>query len=325
MHALISGATGFVGSHLADTLHVKGFEVSCLVRPTSDRRWIRDKPFHRLEVDYYSVDHLERAMKGITHIFNVAGVVTSHDDREYFRGNWGVTHNLMLAAQRNPDKIERFVHVSSLAAVGPSKQGEPVDEKTPCAPVSEYGRTKLMAENEVLAAKDRIPVTVIRPPIVYGPRDQGMLVIYKMVKKGIVPRVGAKRLLSLVSVYDLCNGLARAAVEKAAAGEVYFVTDDRIFSFDYLVQVMSYAMKKKVKRVNIHPRVAGGIMGGIAGVFSLLGIKTMITKDKAAEATQLNWVCSGKKFAKQFDFPIQVRLEEGLTDTIRWCLEQKAI
>jgi nucleoside-diphosphate-sugar epimerase len=325
MHALISGATGFVGSHLAETLHKQGFKVSCLVRPTSDRKWIKDKPFYRLEVDFYSVDHLARAMKDVTHIFHCAGVISSHDDREYFRGNWGVTHNMMLAAQKHSGQIERFVYVSSLAAVGPAKNGAPVDENTPCAPVSEYGKTKLLGENEVLAAKDRLPVTVIRPPIVYGPRDSGLQVVYKIVNKGLVPRVGAKRLLSLVSVQDLCEGIARAAIDKGAAGQVYFVTDERIFSFDFLVQVIAYALKKKVKWVNIHPRLAGGIMGGLASLFSALGIKSMITKDKAAEAVNANWICTGKKFTNQFGMASKVKMEDGMIQTVKWYLEQKLI
>jgi nucleoside-diphosphate-sugar epimerase len=325
MHALISGGTGFIGSHLADALFRAGYKVSILVRPTSSRKWIKDKPYARLEVDYYNVDHLDRAMKGVTHVFHVAGVITANDEREYFRGNWGLTHNMVLAAQRHAGQIERFVHVSSLAAVGPAKNGTPVDEKTECHPVSEYGRTKLLAEKEVLGMKDKVPVTIVRPPIVYGPRDTGMLVIYKMVKQGIVPRVGAKRRLSLLSVYDLCNAIVKLASDKAAAGETYFVTDERVYSFDEIVQAAAKPMNQKVKWVNIHPTLAGGIMEGLASMFSLLGIKSMITKDKASEAVEMNWVCTGKKFADQFGMTPQVKLDEGMADTIRWYLDQQIL
>jgi nucleoside-diphosphate-sugar epimerase len=322
MHALISGATGFVGSHLADYLHAQGSQVSCLVRPTSDRKWIKEKPYARLEVDYFNVAHLARAMKDVTHVFHCAGVITAADEREFYRGNCGATRNLLLAAKNMSGQIKKFVHVSSLAAVGPAEGRTPLDESAPCRPVSEYGRTKLLAEEEVLKAKEELPVTVIRPPTVYGTRDTGLQVVYRIVNRGMVPRVGAQRLMSLVSVQDLARALARAAVERAAEGQVYFVADESVFTFDQIVRVAARALDRKIRWVNVSPFVAGGIMGGLASVFSLLGVRSMITKDKAREVEQRNWICSGRKFAAQFNMPTQVKMEEGLAETVRWYRDQ---
>src|SRR5882672_707690 len=170
--ALVTGATGFVGSHLVDLLLERGWRVSALVRKSSNLRWIEDKPVQR-------VDPETSPFPDCDVLFHVAGVIRADTYADYLAGNRDLAVRVFEAA-----RAKRFVHVSSLAAAGP---GEALDESTPCRPISLYGRSKWEGELAVWARRVRVPVTVIRPPVVYGPRDFGLFDLYVTVAKGLRP------------------------------------------------------------------------------------------------------------------------------------------
>src|SRR5438105_10238363 len=171
MRVLLTGGSGFLGSFVAEQLAAEGHVVRALVRPRSERKVLDKLP--RVELAPGAIEDrasLGAAVDGVDAVVHVAGIVKARRPAEFFEVNTQGTRNLLEAAMRRP--VPRFVYVSSLAAVGPSADGTPVPDDVEPRPVTHYGRSKLEAERAVLAAKDRLHVTVVRPPLIYGPRDR---------------------------------------------------------------------------------------------------------------------------------------------------------
>src|SRR5215216_7652976 len=136
---LVTGATGFVGSHLVDRLLERGRAVKCLVRETSNLRYLKDP---RIEFIYGGLDEAtdwDEALSGVDMIYHVAGTTFARRAKDYFTTNQKGTESILAAALKRRDQIKRFVQISSLAAVGPGRDGKPVDEETRPAPITPYG------------------------------------------------------------------------------------------------------------------------------------------------------------------------------------------
>src|ERR1041385_4347690 len=190
MLVLITGATGFIGSHLAEELHKKGYKLRCLVRKTSNLVWLEHLPVEYVYGDLFDEEILKKSGKGVDYIYHVAGLTKAKTREEYFRGNHLATKNLFHAAREAKSNLKRFVLVSSLAAVGPSLNGSPVDERTAYHPITAYGESKMEAEKECLNAAHSVPMTIARPPAVYGPRDKDVFEFFNTMNKGLQPMIG---------------------------------------------------------------------------------------------------------------------------------------
>ena len=197
--AIVTGASGFVGSHLAELLLEKGWRVTAALRQSSQRRWLEGSAMEFLEIDFTRPFRLPPCDV----VFHVAGVLRADTWHGYLEGNRDLARRVFEASSAS-----RFVHVSSLAVQGPRAEA---DETTPCEPISMYGKSKGEGEREVWTRRDRLPVTVIRPPVVYGPRDLGLLELFKVVASGIRPIIGGPKRLSIIHVRDLVEGMLAAA------------------------------------------------------------------------------------------------------------------
>src|SRR5258708_23315849 len=226
---LITGASGFVGSHLAEALAQKKVKVKLLVRPTSRLPF---KVTANMELCYGDVTDLEsvkKAATGVKVIYHLAGILRGSDYEHFKSVNADGTRNVWITAEKVKG-LRRLVYISSLSAAGPSEAHSSIDESTPCHPVSFYGQTKLMGEEIALSYAKKIPVTVLRPAAVYGPRETDIFAYFKMVRQGVVlvPGDGSQK-ISFVHVMDLVDAILRAAHSTRAKGRVFFVFDGKSY------------------------------------------------------------------------------------------------
>ena len=172
MRVLITGATGFIGSHVAEFLHKKGYEIIVIVRESSNRKWIEHLPIKYFSGNLLDKNLIKDAVDGVDYVYNIAGVTKARTKQEYFLSNYEATKVLLEATLEQNPNIKRFVHVSSQTVTGPSTNGKPVNEDTPCRPITTYGLSKYEAEKECKKLMGDIPITIVRPSAVYGPRDK---------------------------------------------------------------------------------------------------------------------------------------------------------
>jgi len=198
---LVTGGAGFVGSHLVDALLARDIPVRALVRPETDRRWLSRVDFALGDIgDPHGEDALLRAAEGCDVVYHVAGITQAKTKGAFTRINAEGAGRMGRAAARAA--VPRFVLVSSLAAGGPARAGRPRTEGDPDMPVGGYGRSK--REGEVRASEAFGPVVTVRPPVVYGPRDAALAILFRMADRGFLPLPGGLlQRLSLVHAKDL--------------------------------------------------------------------------------------------------------------------------
>ncbi len=324
MKALVTGATGFIGSHLVDALLERGIEVRCIVRRQSNRRWLAGKPIELVEASLTEPASLPAAVKGVDVIYHVAGLIAARSMAEFMRGNRDATMNLLQAALRYAPNLQRFLFLSSLAAVGPAPSlSEPVTEETPYHPLTAYGKSKRAAEEAVLAVAEQLPVTIVRPPAVYGPRDAATLPFFRSVRLGIAPLIGFRdKYLSLIHVRDLVRGILLAAEAQRAIGRVYFISSEEYYTWEQLAEVARIAVgRRRVWRL----RIPHGIVMGIASIAEVAGWFTrrppVFDFEKGRDIVQSYWICSPERARKELGYRQTVGLVEGMRETVAWYRE----
>ena len=324
MKVLLTGGSGFLGSYVAEQLVAEGHTVRALVRPRSDKRVLeklRSAEFAPGAIE--DAASLTAAVAGVDAIVHVAGIVKARKPADFFAVNTQGTRNLLDAALARGG-IKRFVYVSSLAAVGPSHDGSPVHEDAEPRPVTHYGRSKLDAERAVLAAGDRMPVTVIRPPMIYGPRDRETLAFFTSVRNGVLPMTGdGSNTLSVVYVADCAAAVVRAVTREAPSGKAYFVEDGAVYVWREALKEIETALGK---RAFIRVGMPMGVVKMAAAATqlwgSLTGTAQMLTLDKVNELTQPHWVCEGSGARRDLGWEPRVRWAEGVLEAVKWYREQ---
>ncbi len=313
MKALVTGATGFIGSHLVGALVREGFDVTCLVRSASSLKYIEDFPVKLVIGDCTDRGSLSRAVQGADYIFHLAGLTKTCCESESFNANAKGTENLISTVLEHNPGIKRFVYLSSLAAAGPSGDGKPLKEDCATLPVSIYGKTKLEGEKTVYAYRDKLPVTIIRPPAVYGPRDRDLLVFFKMVKSGLIPYWG-KGYYSFLYVEDLIHGIIISALDEGAQGEIFFMSDGNIYPIDEVIDAISDAVQKRPVRLSI-PRFFMPVIGFAS---EKLRGTNIINSDKIKEMKHSYWICDTLKAVTKLNFEPKVKIKEGAKWTADW-------
>src|SRR3990172_1469949 len=317
MNILLTGATGFIGSHLARRLHRQGHTLRAITRKSSDKKWIGDIPIAYVEGDYGNATFLREAVSGVDMMYHVAGVTKARTKEEYFRGNHMVTRNLLSAVLDANPRIGRFVHVSSGAAVGPATPGTPVDETTPFHPITTYGVSKMRAEKECLAAMEKIPVTIVRPPAVYGPRDTDIFEFFRTMNIGLQPLIGFReKLVSIIHVSDLVDGIVLAGESPRAAGQTYFISGEKYFTLLHLGDVTAAVMGRRPVRIKI-PEWCVYTIGALAQFFASFGGRpAVLNLEKARDIVQDAWTFDGSKAVRELGFGEKFTLEEGIRVTL---------
>ncbi|MFU8861110.1 MAG: NAD-dependent epimerase/dehydratase family protein [Cyclonatronaceae bacterium] len=315
MKAFITGGTGFIGSHLADTLAGDGHEVRCLVR--KNEKWLQGLDYTRIRGDLHDLVALGQGMDGVDVIFHLAAVVSANKQSEFTYSNVEATENVLRLAMKA--RVPKVIILSSLAATGPSFN-RPVTETDPLMPVSMYGESK--KEMELLVNKlagDRISVTIIRPPAVYGPREEQIYTFFKTAARGLCTIIGDghSTRISLVHVRDVVHGMMLAAAYQNPGVNTYFISSEETYTWHQIRDATSEALGRKLYTVHVSPDMVKKIAGMIESAASFFGHYPVINREKANELV-LEWTCSVDKARDELGYRQQVSLREGIHNTISW-------
>lgn len=314
---LITGANGFVGSHIVDALLREGYEVRAAVRATSDLTWLQDKPVTKVNAPLDDLDALRRATEGVDYIIHNAGVTRQPHRSLYFLHNTEATRRLFdVVAEVNPT-LKRFVFVSSQAAGGPEVNGHPRTEKDTPLPRSDYGRSKLLAEEWLLRNRKRLPISIIRPPSVYGPRDTAFLPLVKMIEKGVAPLIGRGSTLNLIHVQDLARQVVIQMTHPGAEGEIFNAAPFPAITQLHFNEVVAEVLGVKPRTINVPDAL---LRYGYPLVYPLIGLfgKPPIQPDKLPEMLEPRWIFSGEKARTLLGYEGRIPLHAGMGQTIEW-------
>jgi len=318
VRVLVTGGTGFIGSHLVERLLQKDAHVVCLVRQERNLRWLKGLPVETVVGDLTRLGSLAGTIEGFDCLYHVAGVVRVSHPRQFQVVNQVGTRNLMEACLRAKHPPSRFVHVSSQAAVGPSDGGPPVSEEREPCPVYPYGESKLQGEREVLSRKDRLNVVVVRPPIVYGPRDRALLPLFRLVRHGFCPIVGkAERRFSFCYVEDLVQGLLLAGESQGPSGRIYHIASEGAYTWEEVGKVAAAVLGVKARRVQVPHRLLA-FLAPLLEVWGRLSGKPALLDRGLVTAMARSWVLDISKAKRELSFAPRFDIKEGIERTIQW-------
>jgi len=321
---LLTGATGFIGLTLAERLRARGHAVRALARASSQVEELSGLGVEISRGDVTDPRSLPAAVDGCEAVVHLAGLTKALGPEGYRRVNVLGARNLAVAcvaARPRP----ALVLVSSLAAAGPAQAGRPRREEDPPAPVSAYGRSKLEGENEVRALAGRLEATVVRPPVVYGPRDREFLPpLFRMARLGMVLKAGfGDKRYSVVHVEDLAEGILAAAergrrLSRSGTEGIYFLADGAEHRWDDIARAASQAVGTRA-RVVPFPEAAGWLLAaGSSLVSGLTRRPAMLSLDKMNEIRQAAWTCAIDRAVAELGFEPRFPLAEGMRQSAEW-------
>lgn len=301
MKVLITGATGFLGVPLVARLADAGHTVRAVVRATSRTDLIEGLGAECVVADLHDGEALRGATEGVDAVVHAAGGGRNRSRAQIYADNRDTTATLIEACRGR--SLRRFVHISSLAATGPSRDGAAPVER---APTSHYGRSKAAAEDVVLAAKDAFPVTVLRPCAVYGPGDSAMVPVFRMADRGWLVLPGPARGTAFVHRDDCVSAIVAALEVDHPSGRAYGVAE-RVVRNDELPTLIARAVGRNPRVV----KVPGPVLKTIGLVW-----------DKAADLAQPYWICESAALRDELGWSPSIPIEHGFAQTMAWYREE---
>jgi len=329
-NVLLTGASGFVGSNLVEALIARGDHLTCLVRNTSQVDRLQSLGIALAHGDVTDRQSLRGPLAGKTVVYHLAGYTKAHRVKQFYEVNGQGTGNVAQVCAEQPEPPV-LVIVSSLAAAGRAPAGRPRTEADPPAPVSHYGRSKRAGELAARRWADRVPITIVRPPIVLGRADHEGLAMFRCVAKfGVHLLPGCfSRKFSVIDAADLAELLILAAgrgtriapdeTDKATARGTYFAACQEDPSYAELGQMIAKALGRS--RVILLPIPYAGVWAGAAGLELIARVRRQplwLNLDKAREITAGSWTCSPRAAEEELGFSITTPLIERLRQAAQW-------
>lgn len=323
MKALVTGSTGFIGSHLVEALIHEGHEVSCFVRPQSSTHWIKKQKVTLASGDYEDPSSLNRAVSGVDVVFHVGACIQAPDWNTYFCANTTCTANLLQACVEVNPGLRRFVFVSSISAGGPSEPGVLKKESDPDQPVNMYGRSKLLAEEAVREYENQLPVVIIRPPNVLGLRQKELTFVLQLIKKRIIPLFGGRRRrTSIIFVQDLVRAMILTAVDDRAIANTYYVTDNQTYSWRDMLMCLARELGILPWVLKIPYPVLYAVALVLEGISKILRSEPAISRESLRMTRQYDWIYDSAKIERELGFRPNILFKEGIGQIVKDCREQ---
>ena len=334
MRILVTGAAGFMGSHLVESLAAEDNDIVSLVKPGGDTSFISDTKTDIIYGDLCDRDSLQAATEGVEVVYHLAAIPkweANVSQQQYVVVNIEGTRNLFEASALSG--VKKVLFVSSLDTTGPSIDGNPVNEETEPRPKNIYGRTKL--EGERIARdyyeKRALEVVIVRLPMVYGPRNLLHLKRYfSTVKSGYYPIVGnGDALMEFCYVKNAVGGL-RLAMEKGRSGEIYFISDERSYQFKEVIEAIAEELEVDIKFIKMPIFVAKAMGFSVEILSKFLKFYPFTFKETGRPAFSRNavaWMsksslfCDISKAKREIGYKAQHTLREGVRETAEWYKE----
>jgi len=323
---LITGASGFVGSHLVALAKSQNFEVHAAVRKSSQIEGIRQFVDQFVYPDFTSTDHLRRLLEQhqYTYIVHAAALTRAKNEADLFRVNVDYTLHFVRAAFEADIPLKRLVFVSSLAAIGPVRYTDPaINENNSYQPVTAYGRSKAAAEH-ALGVFDHFPLTIIRPTAVYGPREKDLFVLFKTLNSGLDAYIGRnEQKLSFIHVQDLVQCIMAACVVQDREKQLYNISDGASYSKYAMAEIFKQTLHKKPLRIHLNKHVVATLAKGMEWMYRHSAHIPVLYPERLNELTAENWACDISKAQTQLNFKASFPLAVGLKQTLMWYKEHK--
>jgi nucleoside-diphosphate-sugar epimerase len=319
MTTLVTGATGFIGTHLVRALVADGRDVRCLTRTPDNKKKIAKLGAEAFVGDLLDTYSLTAALKGVNTIYHLAGEVYSRNVNSYSAVNVEGTQNLLECCRDNG--IERFIHCSSIAAAGPNPDKNTLlTEQLPCHPITPYGQSKLDAEKIVLTYYQtfKLPIVIIRPPTVYGPgQSDAITEFFQQVKKGKFYLIDdGQYLRSLCYISNLIDGFLLAEKKREAVGEIFYISDKEVYTFKEIALKIAEAQNIELVFVNLPASIADIAMGTFYFLQKYFNLN--ILKLYTIGTLKKNLGCSILKAEEILSFKPNIDLRKGVEKTYQY-------
>jgi nucleoside-diphosphate-sugar epimerase len=319
---LVTGATGFIGTHLVKALVEKRRDVRCLVRKTSNTKKIETWDIELFYGDLLDKQSLEEAVKGIDIIYHLAGEVFASQRERYYQVNLDGLNNLLAACLKN--SVRKIIHFSSNSSVGPNPDRKiPVNEDTPCRPIVPYGKSKLEGEYAIkhFSKEYGLPTVIIRPPVVYGPgvsQSSRVLTFLNLINKGLFRVVGdGENLISLCYIDNLIHGVLLAEAEKRSEGETYFFADERPYSINEIAETIAREEGKTLPKNHLPTWVAEILSISLMVPSKMFGFTSPLSRDTIKQL-KYSWFVDISKAKKELGYRPIVNFNDGIRATVGW-------
>lgn len=318
---LVTGAAGFIGSHLVQALSAKDYSVVCFVHPEDDIRHLENLGLKIIKGTLADRCALEQAVDGVEVIYHLAGILSNKDPDSVYRTNFEGTKNIVNACKSKKIQLKRFMYVSSAAVSGPTGENK-MDERRQCQPVSAYGKSKLMAEEFLLSPQNSLPITIIRLVQVYGPG--GLNIFYqicRVAKKGFLPDFIQGR-VSVGFIDDIARGMIQACEHPGTIGEIYLLGENRIYTLSEIVQVFSSLVRQDLIRIRLPNFLLYPAVALLELFCKIKNTEVPLTRWQVRSyLRQFEWCYDISKAEKDFGYRTETSLAEGAKITVDWFLK----
>ena len=324
MKILVTGGTGFIGSHLVEALLKRGDQVRCLLRKTGDLKWLKGLPIELAVGDCRDETSLKEAVREVDQVVHLAGITKALKEKNYFEINALGTKNLIQACLQNNPRLQKFIYLSSQAAAGPCWNGNKKKESDPCEPISPYGQSKRMGEELALVHAQDLPLLILRPCAVYGPRERDIYTFFRLVSRRVNPCLfGKDQHISLCYVDDIVQAILLATESQVPSGEIFFLSDGQDYRLKEVGEIVAQAMGVHAICLRVPAWAITG-MASFSEYFSKLSRKPpLLNKGKVEEVVQKNWVCDITKAKNVLGFQPNISLWKGAKLTFEWYKKEK--
>ncbi|MBI5564988.1 MAG: NAD-dependent epimerase/dehydratase family protein, partial [Chloroflexi bacterium] len=324
---LVTGANGFIGSHLVRELLARGHTVRGLVRHTSDLSSLTGLPIALFIGDVRERETLAAPMHGVEYVYHLAAALLVSSQAEFEATNTRGTQHMLEAAEKYAaGTLKRFLYVSSQAAAGPSQSTTPLNETAELKPVSWYGTSKKLAEEIIGTFAGRLPITIVRPSAVYGERERDISQAFAPIRQHVQPKIGlTEKHTVMVYAADLVQGFIAAAESDQSIGQAYHLTHPKVLTTGEVIKTIAAAADAPI---GVMLPVPIGLLALAAPVAEFIAQfnrqRPPVTRDKVRELSEHFWVTDPSRAKRDFGWEAQHDLLSGMRLTTHHFYEEQA-